>query len=121
MPGQYTEKAFESAIENHLLTVTGYIKGDKDAFDPERGLDPTVLLAFIQETQPKEWGYLKNLQKEKAEKVLLDDLCRTLDSEYEGCLTVLRHGFKCFGKQFRVTRIFSKRGDAYNRGHNRFR
>ena len=102
MPGQHTEIAFESAIENHLLTKAGYTKGDKDAFDPERGLDPTVLLAFIQETQPKEWEYLKNLQKDKAEKILLDDLCRALDSEHEGCLMVLRHGFKCFGKLFRV-------------------
>ena len=102
MPIDYGEKAFESAIESHLLTKAGYIKGDKDAFDSERGLDPAVLLAFIQETQPKEWEYLKNLQKDKAEQILLDDLCRALNSEYEGCLTVLRHGFKCFGKEFRV-------------------
>jgi len=100
MPSQHTETAFESSIENHLLTKAGYIKGDKDAFDPVRGLDPTVFLSFIQETQPKEWGYLKNLQKDKAEKILLDDLCRALDSEHEGCLNVLRHGFKWFGKQF---------------------
>jgi len=102
MPGKYGEKAFESAIENHLLTKAGYTKADKEAFDPERVIDPTVLLAFIQETQPKEWGYLKNLQKDKAEKILLDDLCRALDSEHEGCLMVLRHGFKCFGKLFRA-------------------
>lgn len=102
MPVDYKEQAFESAIENHLLTKTGYAKGNKDAFDPERGLDPTELLGFIQETQPKEWGYLKNLQKDKAEKVLLDDLCHALDSDYEGCLMVLRHGFKCFGREFRV-------------------
>ena len=102
MPGQHTETAFESAIENHLLTQAGYAKGDKDLFDPERGLDPTGLLSFIQETQPKEWEYLKNLQKDKAENVLLDALCASLDSEHEGCLTVLRHGFKCFGKLFRV-------------------
>jgi type I restriction enzyme R subunit len=102
MPGQHTETAFESAIEDHLLTKAGYTKGDKDAFDPERGVDPTVLLSFVQETQPKEWAYLKNLQKDKAEKILLDDLCRALDSEHEGCIMVLRHGFKCFGKLFRV-------------------
>ncbi len=102
MPGQHTEKAFEVAIEDHLLTKAGYTKADKDAFDPERGFDPTVLLSFIQETQPREWAYLKNLQKDKAEKILLDDLCQALDSEHEGCLSVLRHGFKCFGKLFRV-------------------
>ena len=84
MPGQHTETAFESAIENHLLTKAGYAKGDKNTFDPNRGFDPTVLLAFIQETQPKEWEYLKNLQKDKTENVLLDDLCRALDSEHEG-------------------------------------
>jgi len=102
MPGQHTETAFESAIEEHLLTKAGYIKGDREAFDPLRGLDPKVLLEFIQETQPKEWAYLKNLQKDKAEATLLDDLCRALNSEHEGCLMVLRHGFKCFGKLFRV-------------------
>lgn len=100
MTGQCTEIAFEAAIEDHLFSKAGYTKGDKDAFDPERGLDPSVLLAFIQETQPKEWEYLKNLQKDRAEQILLGDLCRALDSEHEGCLTVLRHGFKCFGKTF---------------------
>lgn len=102
MPGKHTEMAFESAIEDHLLTRAGYIKGDKDSFNPERGLDPTILLAFIKETQQKEWEFLRNLQKDKAEQTLLEDLCRAFDSEYEGCLQVLRHGFKCFGKEFRV-------------------
>jgi type I restriction enzyme R subunit len=102
MPGQYTETAFESAIEHHLLTKAGYTKGDKDAFDAERCIDATVFLSFIQETQPKEWAYLKNLQKDKAENILLDDLCRALNSEHEGCLMVMRHGFKSFGKLFRA-------------------
>ncbi len=29
MPGNYTEIAFESAIENHLLTKAGYIASEK--------------------------------------------------------------------------------------------
>lgn len=102
MPKQHTEAAFETAIEHHLLAVAGYTRGDRDTFDPHRGLDPTVLLPFIQETQPREWAYLHNIQKEKAEQTLLDDLCRALDSPHEGCLAVLRHGFKCFGKLFHV-------------------
>jgi len=96
------EIAFETAIENHLLTIAGYVKGDPATFDRERCLNPTVLLSFIQETQPKEWEYLKKIQKDKAEETLLYDLCRSLDSEHEGCLKVLRHGFKCFSKLFRV-------------------
>jgi len=102
MPAQYREVAFETAIENHLLTFGGYVKGDPDTFDQERGLDPTMLLPFIQQTQPREWEYLHNIQGDKAGETLLDDLCRALNSEHEGCLKVLRHGFKCFGKLFRV-------------------
>ncbi len=98
MPGQHTEEAFETAIEHHLTTFGGYEKGDRDTFDTERGLFINEVIAFIQKTQPKEWEYLKNIQKDKAKEVLLDDLCRALNSEHEGCLMVLRHGFKCFGK-----------------------
>ena len=101
MPVPYQEKDFETVIEECLLN-SGYIQAGKDDFDRARCLDPKVLLCFIQETQPKEWAYLENLQKEKTEETLLDDLCRALNSEHEGCLKVLRHGFKCFGKIFKV-------------------
>ena len=67
MPGRHTEAAFESAIEEHLVSLGGYTRGDREAFDRERGVDPKVFIAFIQETQPKEWEYLRNLQKDKAE------------------------------------------------------
>ena len=33
---------------------------------------------------------------------MLGSLCHALNSEYEGCLAVLRNGFKCYGKHFRV-------------------
>jgi len=102
MPVDHTEKAFETAIEDHLTTAGGYIKGDPKNFDAEQGLFPQEVLAFIKSTQEKEWRYLENLQKDKAEEMLLDDLCRSLNSEQEGCLSVLRHGFKCFGKLFRA-------------------
>ncbi len=102
MPTNHTEKAFETAIEYHLLNDGGYLNGNPDTFDRVRAIDPTVLIPFIQETQPNEWQYLKNIQKEKAEETLLDDLFKALDSKHEGCLKVLRHGFKCFGKLFRV-------------------
>jgi len=102
MPGQYMEKAFETAIEHHLTTAGGYVAGDREAFDRDRGLFPADVVSFVQRTQPDEWAYLVNLQKDRAGETLLDDLCRALDSEHEGCLSVLRHGFKCFGKRFRV-------------------
>lgn len=100
MPGQHTEKVFETAIEYHLTTSGGYVKVNPETFDPNRSLFPQEALQFIKNTQPKEWDYLKDLQKDKAGEILLDDLCRALNSDHEGCLSVLRHGFKCFGKLF---------------------
>jgi len=79
MPGQHTEYAFETAIEHHLTTAGGYEKGDRDGFDTERGLFVGDVLTFIRETQLKEWEYLANIQKDKAEETLLDDLCRALN------------------------------------------
>ena len=103
MPGQHTEfRPLKPPSRTTWSASGGYEKGDRDAFDLSRGLFPQEILAFIQETQPKEWEYLANLQKGKAEETLLDDLCRALNSPHEGCLSVLRHGFKCFGKLFRA-------------------
>lgn len=115
MPGQHTGAAFETAIEHYLLTSGGYAKADRDAFDGERCIDPTVFLAFVQETKPKEWEYLKNPQKGKAEETLLEDLCRALDLEHKGCLKVLRHGFKCFGRLFRAA-CFAHRSSLAREG-----
>src|SRR5660397_294552 len=105
MPGQHTEHAFEMCIRDSLTTAGGYVKGDRDGFDPHRAIFPASVLAFIKATQPDEWAYLEGIQKTKASETLLDDLCRALDSEHEGCLSVLRHGFKCFGKLFHLAWI----------------
>ncbi|CAJ2376375.1 MAG: type I restriction endonuclease [Gammaproteobacteria bacterium] len=102
MPARHTEKAFETAIELHLTKSGGYARGDNDAYDAKRALFPAEVLAFIKKTQPDEWKQLADQQKGEAEKTLLDDLCRALDSEHEGCLSVLRHGFKCYGALFRA-------------------
>ena len=102
MPRQHTELAFEEAIEHHLLTQAGYTAGDREAFSPEMGIDPGQFLAFVQETQLDEWTYLKSFLGSTTEKTLLDDLCTALNSEYQGCLNVLRHGFKCQGKLIRA-------------------
>jgi len=102
MTANYKEIAFEDAIEWYLIEHGGFEKGDKNAFDPERGLDPTVLISFIKQTQPREWEYLEKILKNKTEETLLDELCKALDSQHEGCLRVIRQGFKCYGKTFKV-------------------
>jgi type I restriction enzyme, R subunit len=97
----HTEKAFESAIEDHLLTVGGYVRGNPATFDRERALDPTEFLAFVQATQPETWQALEKLHGPSTAAVLVDDLAKTLDGP-AGALAVLRHGFKCFGKPVRA-------------------
>jgi len=95
----HTEKAFETAIEDSLLNQGGYSKADPKDFDRSRCLDPTVLIPFIQETQPKAWQGLENIHGADTETILLDDLAKAMDSQ--GSLNVIRHGFKCFGKLVR--------------------
>ncbi|MBE0645591.1 MAG: type I restriction endonuclease subunit R [Bacteroidetes bacterium] len=98
----YDEAAFEAAIEQHLLSAGGYESGDRNAYDPSLGLFPDEVIDFIKRTQAKEWAYLEKIQKDKAAQTLLEDLVKALASDHSGCLTVLRHGFKCFGKLFHV-------------------
>ena len=64
MHGQHSEKKFETCIENRLTTIGGYQKGDRDTYDPQRSIFPRDIISFIKSTQPNEWEYLFNIQKE---------------------------------------------------------
>ena len=99
---KYSEATFESAIELYLTEQGGFTKRSNTDFDREVCLDRGAFVSFVMKTQPDEWRYLSNIHKGNAEKVLIEDLLRALNSEHEGCLSVLRHGFKCFGKTFRA-------------------
>ncbi len=97
-----TKKYKEDAIENFLLSSGGHTKGDPSKFIPSKGLDPGILIPFLKETQIKEWTYVNNLHKKDTEDVIITALYQALDSNYEGNLKVLRHGFKCCGKTFKI-------------------
>jgi type I restriction enzyme R subunit len=94
----YDEATFESAIEIYLSEHDKYIKRDHTQFDRKLCIDTEIFCEFIKQSQPKEWEYLEKIHKDKTSQILIDDLTRALDSEQEGCLSVLRHGFKCYGK-----------------------
>jgi hypothetical protein len=49
----HREIMFELAIEVHLLN-NGYISADRENFHQNLCLDPTIIIHFIQETQPKQ-------------------------------------------------------------------
>ena len=92
---RHSEAAFETVIEAHLL-ANGYVPVDRDGFDRERAIFPETVLAFIRETQPKEWAKLEALHGEKTGEQVLGDLCKWMDAN--GALATLRHGFKCYGR-----------------------
>ena len=94
----YSEAAFEIAIEKYLLDSGGFKKRKPEDFDSTVCLDPEVFISFVKETQPKEWSYLEKLHKTNTSKILIDDLCKALDSDPIGSLSIIRHGFKCYGK-----------------------
>ncbi|PZD73693.1 Type-1 restriction enzyme R protein [Acaryochloris thomasi RCC1774] len=107
---------FEDAIEQSLTTAGGYSKGDPHDYDKERALFPADIIHFIQTTQPKFWTRFTTLNPDNADTILLDSLTKELQSK--GMLTILRNGFKCFGKTVRLAYFAPNTGmdpDAYTR------
>jgi len=100
MPADHKEIAFEAAIEESLLTHGGFLKGDPEAFDRELALDRVELFAFLRGSQPKAWAKLEGLLGPQTEATVLDNLLGALAAR--GLLDVLRHGFKCYGKQLHL-------------------
>ena len=100
MPADHREIAFEAAIEESLLTHGGFLRGDPEAFDRELALDRGELFAFLRGSQPKIWAKLEGLLGRQTEATVLDNLQGALAAR--GSLDVLRHGFKCYGRQLRL-------------------
>ena len=93
------EAAFEAAIESHLLD-NGYAPVASTDFDRERAIFPRTALAFVRETQPREWARLESLLGDRTGEQVLADLCKWMDAH--GALSALRHGFKCYGRTLRI-------------------
>lgn len=96
----HTEHAFETAIEHGLITHGGYAKGDPNGFDPATALFPDEVIAFIRASQPARWDALEAMLKDRTAATIIDSLTKELASK--GALGVLRHGFKCYGKELRL-------------------
>jgi type I restriction enzyme R subunit len=95
----YNESAFEASIEAHLL-ANGWMRGAAKNFDRTRAFDRSFVTLFISETQPELWADLRKQHKDGLDDAVIDTLEKALDSQ--GTLSVLRHGFKFFGKLLRV-------------------
>ena len=97
---KHTEIRFEEAIERSLVGTGGYTIGNPKEYDIDRALFPADVVSFIKATQLKKWEMLCHILGERAEETLITDLCKELS--LKGSLHVLRHGFKSFGKAFRL-------------------
>ena len=95
------EKQFEANIEEYLISpVGGFVKGTDAEYDPTMALDIHTLVAFVKATQPVTW--------QRFEKQCGSDPYRKFYKCFEdavqadGMLSVLRHGFKHRGMDFRI-------------------
>jgi type I restriction enzyme R subunit len=96
---QTSEKAFESYLEQ-MLIQGGWQVGNLGEWDKALALFPARMFAFIEATQPKLWGEMVALHGDGLKPMLLQALAKELD--LKGSLHVLRHGFKFYGKSFRL-------------------
>ena len=96
---QTNEKAFETYVET-ILSRSGWQSGNRAEWDVERALFPARIFAFLQDTQPKLWEEMQKLHQAGLESLLISTLVKEFD--VKGALHILRHGFKFYGKTFRL-------------------
>lgn len=96
----HSEWYFERAVEKSFTTDGGYVKGNPKDYDPNTALFRKDVIAFIKATQLKVWERIESTYKENAEDYIIKDLVHALDSQ--GALSVLRQGFKSFGKKIKM-------------------
>jgi type I restriction enzyme R subunit len=97
---QTNEHAFELHVEEVLLQQGNWQPGSNAEWDVERALFPARICQFLAATQAKLWAAMRTLHAAGLEKLLIAALVRELD--LKGALHVLRHGFKFYGKTFRL-------------------
>jgi type I restriction enzyme R subunit len=109
---QTDERAFESYVEAILLNQAGWKQGSNAEWDVDRALFPVQVCAFLQNTQPKLWEEMRKLHGAGLESLLINSLVKELDSK--GTLHILRHGFKFYGKTFRLAYFKPAHGLNYD-------
>lgn len=93
------EKRFEADIEQYLLTEGGYEKATMDGYDKKRAINMSVLIEFIEKTQPKVWAKYQSLYGAESEKQLYKIFQKNV-ADF-GLVHVLRKGIKDKGLEIR--------------------
>jgi type I restriction enzyme R subunit len=105
-----TERTFEQEIEWCLLNENGYIKGSPTSYDRVLAMDTAVVIAFVKDTQPKEWAQICKNRSEDSGAGFLSRLKDELSKR--GMIDVLRHGIVDLGVTVRL--CYFKPGSGMN-------
>ena len=87
-------------MKSRLTSSGGYEKRNPSAYDEAIALFPDDVTGFLKDSQGAKWEALEALLGPKTAATLLEELSKELN--VKGTLHVLRHGFKCYGKTFRM-------------------
>lgn len=95
------EKQFEANIEEYLISSAGgFTKANDAGYDSTMALDIHILVAFVKATQPIMWQrFEKQCNSDPYKKFYK---CFEDAVQADGILSVMRHGFKHRGMDFRV-------------------
>lgn len=94
-----TEKAFEAYIQE-TLAARGWITGDNLSWDKQKALFPEYVVSLIQTTQADLWRQMEKLHGVELQGKLIDTLVKERNTK--GTIHILRHGFKFYGKTFKL-------------------
>lgn len=94
-----TEKAFEAYIQETMATRS-WISGSNQEWDKARALFPSHVVSFIKDTQSELWVQMEKLHGQELPDKLVETLVKERD--IKGTLHIIRHGFKFYGKTFKL-------------------
>jgi type I restriction enzyme R subunit len=95
-----TENTFETAIVQSLVENGGYTEGNAPDYSPELGLFKYEVLAFLQNTQPKNWQKISSIHGGDVDNRIIQRIYKEMD--LRGSLDVLRNGFIDYGVRFKL-------------------
>jgi len=95
-----TEKAFEAYIEENMSEKRGWVTGSNLLWDKQKALFPDYVIDFIKATQGDLWKQMEKLHGAELSGKLIDTLVKERNTK--GTLYIIRHGFKFYGKTFKL-------------------
>ena len=106
-----TEKAFEAYIEENMSKKRGWIAGSNLLWDKQKALFPDYVIDFIKATQGDLWKQMEKLHGAELSGKLIDTLVKERNTK--GTIHIIRHGFKFYGKTFKLAFFKPAHGLVY--------